>query len=502
MIPSLPPAPLPAPPFSLGRLRVTSQRLYLAVQPAYGPFFSTLARLATWKDRSQSLLFCAMFWTLWWYNLLLPALFLRTFYALIRRKIFSYPTVRELRERRAEVARASVFGDEVQARLMPSSPFGLTELWRIFKVFNKPKVDKAKDVIKESSNAKGKGKYKDSTSPEKTDSQPTREAPTVLDGSEESSLDTDSKRAILQSMAEIADLHERVKNIAIWRRPASSYFYSGIVLSLAILTFVLPAKYIAKLGCAIGGFMFWHVTPVLAAMSAADRSRMPPALDDVPTDSDYAMDLISQRVASGLHVKPTPLQRSKRTKMRSSETGGDDTFSVTSKEVKSIDWKRWGDRAALGKAAFARTPFGKATLGPAWSDDEKRLYTGTDWRQTGTWPPRNPLIPASILLHGAPTPRIETHTFPAHGKAGPGLITVTSSTLYFTPLISASAIITIPFSDLRGIKKTGILKGLSIRWTETEGASTEKEEKFMWVGDRDELFARLIGPGGRRWLKV
>lgn len=155
-----------------------------------------------------------MFWTLWWYNLLLPALFLRTFYALIRRKIFSYPTVRELRERRAEVARASVFGDEVQARLMPSSPFGLTELWRIFKVFNKPKVDKAKDVIKESSNAKGKGKYKDSTSPEKTDSQPTREAPTVLDGSEESSLDTDSKRAILQSMAEIADLHERVKKCA------------------------------------------------------------------------------------------------------------------------------------------------------------------------------------------------------------------------------------------------------------------------------------------------
>lgn len=105
---------------------------------------------------------------------------------------------------------------------------------------------------------------------------------------------------------------------------------------------------------------------------------MPPALDDVPTDSDYAMDLISQRVASGLHVKPTPLQRSKRTKTRSSETGGDDTFSVTSKEDKSIDWKRWGDRAALGKAAFARTPFGKATLGPAWSDDEKRLQTGTD----------------------------------------------------------------------------------------------------------------------------
>ena len=82
------------------------------------------------------------------------------------------------------------------------------------------------------------------------------------------------------------------------------------------------------------------------------------------------------------------------------------------------------------------------------------------------------------------------------------MITVTPRMFYFTPLISASATITIPFGDIRGIKKTGILKGLSIRWTNTDGAGAEKEEKFMWVGDRDELFARLIGPDGRRWLKV
>lgn len=52
------------------------------------------------------------------------------------------------------------------------------------------------------------------------------------------------------------------------------------------------------------------------------------------------------------------------------------------------------------------------------------------------------------------------------------------------------------------MKKTGIFKGLSVRWAEADRDGTEKEEKFMWVGDRDELFARLIGPDGRRWLKV
>lgn len=70
--------------------------------------------------------------------------------------------------------------------------------------------------------------------------------------------------------------------------------------------------------------------------------------------------------------------------------------------------------------------------------------------------------------------------------------------------MSPTAKVTIPFAQLRGVKKTGLLKGLSLRWADeqSDGNLIEKEEKFMWVGDRDELFARLIGPDGRRWLKV
>jgi hypothetical protein len=39
------------------------------------------------------------------------------------------------------------------------------------------------------------------------------------------------------------------------------------------LTLLLPARYLAKLTYFIVGFMFWHVTPVVMAMSPATRAR-------------------------------------------------------------------------------------------------------------------------------------------------------------------------------------------------------------------------------------
>lgn len=66
--------------------------------------------------------------------------------------------------------------------------------------------------------------------------------------------------------------------------------------------------------------------------------------------------------------------------------------------------------------------------------------------------------------------------------------------------MSLNAKINIPLNNLRGVKKSGMLKGLSLRWADAGGV--EKEEKFMWVGGRDELFARLIGVDGRRWMKA
>jgi hypothetical protein len=112
------------------------------------------------------------------------------------------------------------------------------------------------------------------------------------------------------------------------------------------------------------------------------------------------------------------------------------------------------------------------------------------------------LVPQAAVAFAQPDVTIETHTFPAQHNTAPGLITLTPATLVFTPLLSTCASVTIPLAGLRGVKKTGMFKGLSMRFLSPDAGTEEKEERFRWVGGRDELFARLIGVDGQRWMKA
>jgi len=69
--------------------------------------------------------------------------------------------------------------------------------------------------------------------------------------------------------------------------------------------------------------------------------------------------------------------------------------------------------------------------------------------------------------------------------------------------MSHNAKLVIPLSAVKGVKKAGMLKGLLLRWTNpTDESQEQKEEKFHLVGNRDELFARLVGIEGGRWVKA
>ena len=72
------------------------------------------------------------------------------------------------------------------------------------------------------------------------------------------------------------------------------------------------------------------------------------------------MELISQRVAAGLPVKPASKKNATR---NDSELGLQDDGHTQSSLDKdqSIDWKKWGARAAIGKG---------------WAGEGKRLMTG------------------------------------------------------------------------------------------------------------------------------
>ncbi|KAJ7706195.1 hypothetical protein B0H17DRAFT_1036123 [Mycena rosella] len=470
LLPVLPADSPPVPLFTLGRFRLTTQRLYLAVQPVYGPFFASLANLATWKEKKKSAIYCAIFWLLWYQNLLLPALFLRIIYSFARRKLFSYPTLAQLRAHRQEIDRANEFGNEMSTRFSASSSLGMKELWRLFKVFNKSKKAKVKKLA-------GDKNREPAPQEPPADPETEEEINTVLDSedSKETAQERDFKRQLLQALAEVADLHERIKNIFIWRRPAASKIYGMVLIFLLSLTLFLPAKYLAKLVYFIGGLLFWHVTPVIAALPPRDRARLPPAFADVPTDAEYAMELISQRVAAGLDVRPTRRTRHADKKERAGDVVETDAVRQTAqKQDKDVDWKKLGERTAVGMT---------------WVEEGKRIFTAGQWPQN-----MNRAAPADVV----------THTFPAQHTSAPGLITLTTQTLFFTPLMASNAKVEIPLSSLRGVKKkSGIFSALTISWV--DGESKDRDDKFVWVGGRDELFARLVGAtsaGGKQWIKA
>ena len=60
VLPILPRARPSPPTFTIGRLRVSAERIYLATLPVYGPFFSQLLSLATWEDSNTSLIYCSV----------------------------------------------------------------------------------------------------------------------------------------------------------------------------------------------------------------------------------------------------------------------------------------------------------------------------------------------------------------------------------------------------------------------------------------------------------
>ncbi|KAI5835560.1 hypothetical protein K523DRAFT_368238 [Schizophyllum commune Tattone D] len=509
IVPLLPEEPVVPPAFTLGRFRLTVQRLFLAVRPIYLPFLTRLYRLATWKDPGRSLAFCLLFWFLWLQDLLLPALILRILYALVRRRIFPYPTLEELRERRQEVQRADIFSAEVSKSLTASSRSGVKEVWRLFRVYNKTRKELLKSKSPSGHSGEGKehghgksrsvtdllgevsGRTSGGAAAEVVEQADLADANEMV--ADETPEEQDLKRLGLHILSDIADLHERVKNLFIWRRPEASYRYGVLLVLLFVFTLVVPTKYIVKAVYACLGFLFWHVIPVIDAMSIRDRQRMPPILADVPTDADFAMELISKRVAAGQDLRRShhKVKKAKHAAFSRSEVslaspsprarGSPDPSHDKEQKASGVDWQKWGQRAAIGKA---------------WAEDPKRLFA----KKAGDlgWPPSPAVVPGPPLAVAQPEAELETHAYPAHHSTGPGLLTISPVVLQFTPFLSTTPKLSIPIKDLRGVKKTGLLKGLTLRY---DDGSQVREEKFPWVGGREELFARLIGPDRTRWLK-
>lgn len=94
----------------------------------------------------------------------------------------------------------------------------------------------------------------------------------------------------------------------------------------------------------------------------------------------------------------------------------------------------------------------------------------------------------------------EPTAYPAQYGKTPGVITVSTEKFYFTPLLGGHKL-EIPVEEVVGIKKA-MPKGISIRVKDTSQEDGERREKFVLVYERDELFGRLVGTGGRKWMRI
>jgi hypothetical protein len=124
--------------------------------------------------------------------------------ALLKRRLTSYPSVKELRARHQEIARADKFGQAMQNTLLRPSNFELKDLWRLYKMLPTEKKSKKSNEL----------------SP--TVDEPTSLAPAVQietpEGDPLNPTDDELNRLVkeldprtlgLQALSELVDFHER-----------------------------------------------------------------------------------------------------------------------------------------------------------------------------------------------------------------------------------------------------------------------------------------------------
>lgn len=71
----------------------------------------------------------------------------------------------------------------------------------------------------------------------------------------------------------------------------------------------------------------------------------------------------------------------------------------------------------------------------------------------------------------------------------------------FTPFVSPQSKLDIDVGSITGVRKNGVFKGLHVSYLDPV-TNAPVEEKFHWISGRDELFARLVGFGKKKWQNV
>lgn len=222
-----------------GRARSHLERLYL-IAPFWERLGFGIRKLYRWDNPGRTATAAMIYFVLWWTDLLPTAFFLTLMYYILQFRFFP-PEASYLHEQvRARMSRG-VEADRLAERLRRRSRLDVLEVYRRFTA-----------------------KY---------------------------------GMAVQLAAGDVADFHEKVKNLILWRNPQATWRTFSLFAFQTLLVTFIPAYWIWKMFFFFVGFTFFCLLPLQSHYPRYRRPLSPIwwALWGAPTDAQFAIQLLRRR---------------------------------------------------------------------------------------------------------------------------------------------------------------------------------------------------------------
>ncbi|KAK4690064.1 hypothetical protein P7C73_g27, partial [Tremellales sp. Uapishka_1] len=555
-----PPAPLPPlEPFTVARLRSNAERLYVVARPPWEAFGSAVGAICLWKNKvhtgiivlvrrfARTALITQIYTLLVISSLLLPALFLLPLYPLLKRRFFPPSPMSQymaLLEERKRVEEASELVEEVV-----DDQSSVVEGVHSFSGMGfKVDLNKAKDGL-------GLGGL------EGVQEMLGEEDGEQKNGGKQAKKEKKKLKAMMRKLEEevgagavvvlgdLADLHEKIKNLYLWRSPSTSKVFACILATLSLASYLTPLWVLVKLVEIAIGVVAFVVVPLIAAQERYEP--MSWMAGNAPTDADCmypfsfpcasrltylstidALRLLRERALTG---EPLVIPKSKKmgsqpslASLSSSRSLVPSTTSrslaLVPEETRKTDWekmKTFGKKSARlietsRQIAAGEREF-KFGFSPPTQDAEQPLGAGVKSITHLRLGKDGPGL--MISEHAPPVEETEeTVSYFAQFGSTTGNLLISSSRVAFKPLLPASKgraekdkesgipkerSVDLDMNDVIGIRKRDkvsllvvVASGLEI---ECVGG---KLISFALVANRDQAFHRLVALSNKNFIKV
>ncbi|ORY28963.1 hypothetical protein BCR39DRAFT_533345 [Naematelia encephala] len=503
--PSTPPPPVE--PFTLSRLRSNTERLYTVARPCWESFGQTVGDVLLWRNKLVTGTVVFTYFMLVTTSLLLPALLLAPLYPILKHRFFPPSIAQQYQASLAASSRADEISDltedlidnaeEDTSALEPGQGIGVSVNFSGPTEYLRASVGEARaglgsETASQAENVKrGKGKNRLRRGLHK--------------------LETEYGSAAVVVVGDLADLHEKVKNLYLWRSPRAANAFIAMLLSASIGAHFCPLWILVKLfQIAIGAVLF-IIVPLIAAQERYEP--MSWMAGSAPTDAEYAMELLKKRGISGesLVVGPSPSSMTKKDKLKD-VSGRSSKWLETARQIAAGESQIKLAFAAPSADVAGQTTKGTdsasmAQRGPrlvlSQRDSSGHDRVSTYLAQYGRSPGNLRVSPEGISFH----PLI-----PARIKVTPNEVTQTASTIDNVAIpdgdgnktsIVRNRDIHIAMTDVVGIRKRDkrslfviISTGLEIECT--DGTSVV----FPFVAERDRAFTAVLSLSRQSFSKI